>query len=147
MDSSFVAIFHNSLDKGSPFYKEQYESVYIFDFNGLVAWRVYSNFFMMTSATLLGSLYFNKMALIKVAITVCILFFAIVGLNMLLANLFFGKILDTFPFSQVTIPVGKEQASIVMPDWINKIFTYSLGYFIPAILYVLAFTRLREKEF
>ena len=73
IDSSFVAIYHHSLDPASPFYKQQYESVYLFSLNGFVAWKVYPMFFFLTGAMLVGSLYFNKVAFIKTAIALCIL--------------------------------------------------------------------------
>jgi hypothetical protein len=41
IDSSFVGIYHHGLDPAGPFYKQLYQSVYIFDFNGFVAWKVY----------------------------------------------------------------------------------------------------------
>jgi len=146
-NSRFVAIFHNSLDPASPFYKEQFESVYIFDFNGFVAWRVYPQFFLLTGAAFVGSLYFNKIPFIKVAMVISILVIAIVGLNLLLAKMIFGNIADAGPFNHVTIPVGKEEASIELPEQVGKIFYYCLSFVLPVILWLLTFTRLREKEF
>jgi len=147
VDSSFVAVFHNSLDPAAPFYKEQYESVYIFDYNGFLAWRVYPFFFLLTGAVFVGSLYFNRIPFIKVAMVICILIIAIVCLNLLLAKIIFGNIADAGPFNHVTIPVGKEEASIELPEQAAKIFYYALSFVLPLILWLLTFTRLREKEF
>jgi hypothetical protein len=147
IDSSFVAVFHNSLDTGSPFYKEQYESVYIFDFNGVIAWRVYPLFFLLTGFTFTGSLYFNKIAFIKVAICLCILWLGLLGINYLIARLMFPNVTDAAVFNHVAIAVGKEEASIELPGWAGKTFAYSLGFVLPALLWLLSFTRLREKEF
>jgi len=147
MDSSFVALYHNSLDPSSPFYKQQYESVYLFNFNGIVAWKVYPMFFFLTGAMLVGSLYFNKTAFIKVAIGLCILIMGVFGLNWLMAKLIFGTITDAAPFNHVSVPVGKEGGSIELPSGIVNIFNYSILYIFPAILWLLSFTRLREKEF
>ena len=147
IDSSFVALFHNGLDPSSPFYKEQFESVYLFDFNGVIAWKVYSMFFLLTGISFVGSLYFNKIPFIKVAIAICILLIFIVGFNLLLAKMIFGNIVDAGPFNHVTIPVGKEEASIELPGQVGKMFYYSLSYILPVLLWLLAFTRLREKEF
>jgi hypothetical protein len=147
IDSSFVALYHNSLDPDSPFYKQQYESVYLFDLNGIIARNVYIMFFIYTGAMLIGSLYFNKLAIIKVALTLCALFIIIFGLNWLIAIGFFGTINDAAPFNHVTIPAGNEEGSIGLPSGIANIFKYSLFYFIPAIIWLLSFTRLREKEF
>ncbi len=146
-DISFVAIYHNSLDTASPFYKQQYESVYPFNLNGVIAWKVYPIFLFLTGAMLVGSLYFNKTAFIKVAIVLCILCIGIFGLNWLMAKMIFGNINDAAPFNHVTIPVGKEEGSIELPSGIVNIINCSIWYILPSILWLLAFTRLREKEF
>jgi len=148
IDSSFVTIFHNSLDPHSPFYKERYESVYIFDFNGFNALKVYSLFFFLTGFSLLGCLYFNKIPFIKIAISIAMLLLTVIGLNWLLTILFFSNVIEAAPFDHITISVGKGgDGSIVMPEWANTLFHYGITYFIPALLFVLTFTRLREKEF
>lgn len=147
IDVSFVTLYHNSLDTSSPFYKEQYESVYTFNLNGAVAWKVYPMFLFYTGAMFLGSFYFNKTAFIKTAIAICILLIAIVGLNWLLAKIFFGSFNDAGVFNHIVIPVGKDEGNIELPDNVINIFNYSLFYIIPAILWVLSFMRLREKEF
>lgn len=147
MDSSFVAIYHNHLDPSSPFYKQQYESVYTFDLNGNVAWKVYPMFFFYTGAMLVGSLYFNKTAFIKTAIAICILLALIVGLNWVFAKIIFGNFDDAAVFNHIVIPVGKEEGTIELPDNVVNIFNYGLFYVIPAILWMLSFSRLREKEF
>lgn len=146
-DVSFVTIYHNKLDPSSLFYKEQYESVYTFDLNGAVAWKVYPMFFFYTAAMLVGSLYFNKTAFIKTAIAICVLLVVIVGSNWLFAKLFFGDFNDAGVFNHVVIPVGKNEGMIELPAGIASIFNHGLFYVIPAILCVLSFTRLREKEF
>ncbi len=147
MDSSFVSVYHHHLDPSAPFYKEQYESVYIFNFNGIVAWKVYPTFFLLMGIMMLGTLYFNKIPFIKTAIGICVLIIGLIGLNWLVAKIFFGSISDASIFYSVTIPVGKEEGSIELPDQISKVFFYGLWYIIPAILWFLSFTRLREKEF
>ncbi len=147
IDTSFVAMYHNSLNSSSPFYKQQYQSVFLFDFNGFIAWKVYPMFFFLTGAMLVGSLYFNKVAFIKTAIIISILCIGVFGLNWMIAKLFFGNISDAGPFNHVTIPVEKEEGSIELPSGISYAFNYSISYIIPTILWILAFTRLREKEF
>lgn len=147
MDAGFVNLYHSSLDVSSPFYKEQYESVYIFSFNGIVAGKVYQSFFFFTGAMLVGSLYFNKQPFIKSAISICILSMSIVGINWLMAKSFFGEFNGAGAFNHVTIPVGKEEGTIELPDVVAKIFTYSIWFVIPGLLWILSFTRLREKEF
>ena len=69
------------------------------------------------------------------------------GLNWLLAKAFFGGVNDAAPFDHVTIPVGKEEGSILLPEVTGKIYHYCLCYLLPLILWVVAYIRLREKEF
>ncbi|HEY5464681.1 MAG TPA: hypothetical protein VIJ95_15570 [Hanamia sp.] len=147
MDSSFVAIYHNSLDTASPFYKEQYERVYNFDLNGIIARNIYVMFFIYTGAMLLGSLYFNKAAVIKVALVLCAIFIFTFGLNWLMAIGLFGSIEDAAPFNHVAIRAGKEIGSLELPSRVGKIFLYAIVFVFPTILWLLSFTRLREKEF
>ena len=147
VDASMVTLYHNSLDPGSPFYKNQYESVFIFRFDGIVALRVYSLFLFFSGAMLSAPLFFNKVGFIKVALFICALFIVSFGLNWLFAKMLFGDINDAAPFNHVTIPVGKEEGAIELPEITGKIYRYSLGYVIPIILWGLAFIRLREKEF
>jgi hypothetical protein len=147
IDSSFVSLFHKSLDPASPFYKELYDSVYQFDFTGVIARKLYPIFLFLTSATLVGSLYFNKLPFIKVAIGFCVLWIVEVGVNWLIARIFFGNIAGAVPFYEVNLPIGKEIATIQLPESISNIFSYSLSYILPAMLLLLSFTRLREKEF
>ncbi len=147
IDSSFVAIYHNGLDTASPFYKQMYERVYQFDLNGIIARNIYIMFFIYTGAMLLGALYFNKAAVIKVALVLCAVFTFAFGLNWLMAIGLFGSIEDAAPFNHVAIRAGKEIGSLELPSRIGKIFLYAIIVVFPAILWLLSFTRLREKEF
>lgn len=147
IDLAFVAAYHNSLDPSSPFYKQQYNAVFPFNLNGILAWKVYSIFFFLTGAMLLGSLYFNKIAFIKTGIALCALVLIVVGLNWLIAILLFGNINDAAPFGHVNIPIGKEDGIIELPSNVVNIFNYSIWYVFPAMLWLLSFVRFREKEF
>ena len=147
MDASFVTLYHNSLDPASPFYKQQYESVYLFNFNGIIAWKVYPMFLFLTGAMLVGALYFNKAAFIKTGIVICVICIGSFGLNWLFAKMIFGIINDAAPFNHVTVPVGKEEGSIELPEKASRIFSFILSYVVTIVLWILAFIRLREKEF
>ena len=147
IDASFVSLYHHSLDASAPFYKEKYEAVYLFAFDGIVANKVYPMLFFFSGAMVVGSLYFNKVAFIKVALVLTIFCLGIFGLNWLVAKSIFGNIDEAFPFNHVSLMVGKETGSIELPKMPQFISTYSLCYIYPAILWVLAYVRLREKEF
>lgn len=147
MDVCFVAMYHNSLNPASPFFKQQFEAVYLFAYDDSIAAKVYSLFLLFTSFMLLGSLYFNKVNIIKSAITICVICIGCFAINWLTAKTLFGNIIDAAPFNHVTIPVGKGEASIQLPVMAANVYQYSFFYVIPFLLYGLAYIRLREKEF
>lgn len=147
VDYTFVAIYHHSLNPSSPFYLRQYEAVYLFNYNGILAWKVYPMFFFLTGAMLLGALYFNKAAFIKTSIALSVLLLGVFGVNWLMAVLVFGHINEAAPFKHVTLQAGNEEGSLELPSGVVPIFNYSIWYVLPAILWFLSFTRLREKEF
>ena len=147
MDAGFVLAYHNSLDPNGPFYKQMYEAVYLFDFNSRLARQCYPMAAVCSGFMLIGSLYFNKGALIKVALGICVLCFAIYGLNYLFADLLFRNLADAFPFQYVLIGVGKDTGSLDLPQNVHDPVWYFFNYGLPIILWAVAFIRLREKEF
>ena len=147
IDVIFVTAYHNSLDPTSLFYKQQYESIFTFDLSGIVAWKVYSIFLLLTGAMLTGGLYFNKTAFIKTGITVCLVFIILYGLNWVIATMLFGTINDAGIYDHVTIAVGKEEGTLLLPSNIESFFHYGTLYFVPAVLWLLPLSRLKEKEF
>ena len=147
IDTGFVALYHNNLDPASPFYKQAYESVYRFDLDGVVARNVYILFFIYTGAMLLGSLYFNKVSVIKTAVALCIICLVIFGTNWLFATMLFGNIEEASPFHGVALLAGNDVGSIELPADIAEICKYVFFYVMPATFWILSFTHLREKEF
>lgn len=147
MDASFISAYRSSLNPRDPLYKTQYASIFVFPFDGRNTWKVYSLSFFLSGSMLLGSLYFNKVGFIKSALTVCLICIGGFGLNWLIAVLFFGNINDAAPFDHVTIQIGNEVGSIEPPKQWASIFSYSLAYVIPILIWGLSFIRLREKEF
>ena len=158
IDVAFVAAYHKGLDPNSLFYKQQYESVFTFDLNGIVAWKVYPIFLLLTGSMLTGSLYFNKIAFIKTAICLCIMIFLIIGINWLIAGAIFKNInaavigspfgmKDTRPYDRVTLYVGKETGTLLLPPHLDNFFHVALSFVVPFVLWFLPLLRLREKEF
>ncbi|HEU0063429.1 MAG TPA: hypothetical protein VFQ58_00295, partial [Flavisolibacter sp.] len=147
MDTLFVEAYHKSLDPTSLFYKQQYESVYSFELNGPTAWKVYSLFLLLSGAMLTGSLYFNKMPFIKTGITLCIVLIAFFGLNWMIATILFGNIKDAGLYDHVTLIVGRETGTLILPMKVEKFFHYSMTYVMPSVLWFLPLIRMREKEF
>jgi hypothetical protein len=147
MDAGFVAAYHNSLDPSGPFYNIRYDAVYIFPFDGRIPRISYSMLFFFSGIMLIGSLYFNKVALVKVALFITILCFGIYGLNYLFASFMFKNIDDAFPFQHVAILVGKEVGSVELPKNVHDPIWYFINWGLPVVLWAVAFIRLREKEF
>ena len=147
MDAGFVAMYHNSLDPDNPLYKIQYASVYLFSFTGRLATKVYPIYLLLTGVALTGSLYFNKAGFIKTAISFCAVCFGLFALNWLFARVLFENLDGAFPFTYVDVLVGKEVGSIGLPKKMFQIWMYALDYIIPIIFWILAYIRLREKEF
>lgn len=147
MDAGFVAAYHHSLDPNGPFYKIRYDAVYLLSFGDRMPRIVYPMFLVFSGMMLIGSLYFNKVALVKTALAICIVFFAIYGLNYLFARLIFSNIDDAFPFQHVAILVGKEVGSVELPKSVHDPVWYFINFGFPVILWAVSFIRLREKEF
>ncbi len=147
MDTTFVGIYHKSLDPKGPFYKEMYEHVHVFPYDGFIAITAYRMFVNFTTAMLVGALYFNKAAFIKVALIVCGLFIVGTYLNFYIAKVFFDNVDRALPYYGVFIPVGNDFGKVLLPSYGSKAVDICILYIVPAVLLVTAYVRLREKEF
>ena len=143
IDVGFVAWYHHGLDQGNPMYKRLYDDVFLFSLTGRIAIKVYSLFLLLSGV----ALYFNKVSFLKTAIAFCLVMVAIFGLNWLMAKLMFGQINDAAPFNHVSVPMGKEEGSIELPENWYKVSFVTLDWIIPVIFWTLTYIRLREKEF
>jgi len=157
VDAFFVGWFHNHLDTTRADYKQLYNTVQIFRFNSSMARNVFMYFLNYAGAMLVGSLYFNKLSFIKVALVIGGVFLSIYVVNLLIAKLVIHNVENAFPFDSVDIWIQKssgdskgtyiETRSIDLPSEISKLFDTVTRYFLPAALWIIAYIRLREKEF
>jgi len=147
MDASFVAVYHRNLDPASPFYKDRYDMVNIFPYNGFVAVKSGMLFLNFAGIMLVGSLYFNKATFIKVALITCGICMGLFMLNILIAHLFIKNVQTAFPYAMVWIWVGQERAQLMLPQNTLDIINIFFQYILPVTLWGLAFLRLKEKEF
>ena len=147
VDYFFVSSYHAGLDPKGPFYKQLYEEVNPFPLNGFVASKTYIMFLNATGAMLVGSLYFNKAAFIKVALIVSALYIGGHLLNQFIAQAVFDKIDKALPYYCVFIPVGKEFGKVMLPDFASKAVDICMLYVMPGIFWLVSYVRLREKEF
>jgi len=147
MDMAFVGIYHNGLDPKAAFYQEQYNAVHLLAYDELVARSSFIMFFNFAGIMLVGSLYFNKAAFIKVALITCGICVGAFLLNLLIAKMFFSNMQTAFPYYMVWLMKGKERGRMELPEDSMKVVAIFFRYLIPAMLWFLAFMRLREKEF
>jgi hypothetical protein len=147
VDYCFVAVYHRSLDPNGPFYKQLYEEVQIFPFDGFVAGKVSIMFLNFAGAMLLGCLYFNKVSFIKVALVISAFWFGAYLLNLIIAKAMIQNVENAMPYFLVWIKVHTAEGRIELPGKIMQGVNVAIHYVVPAILWILAFVRLREKEF
>lgn len=147
VDYAFVTAYHNGLDKASPSYQKLYDRVYIYSFfNNKVVGVVFIMWFNFAGAMLVGSLYFNRVAIIKVALVVCVAIGLIYGLNLGIANVLFKHVDLAFPYYTVLLKVKSEVGILTLPPAGAKITDLFINYLLPVTLWLTAFIRLREKE-
>jgi hypothetical protein len=147
IDTIFVGMYHRSLDPQGPFYKELFDQVQNFQFDRFVASKVLSMFLNFAGAMLVGSLYFNKVSFIKVALIICAFWFGAFLLNLMIARAMMQNVSNALPYWLVWIDVEKNRGRIDLPPNIAMAVKILIQYIIPAIFWLLAFVRLKEKEF
>ena len=147
MDYGFITAYHNSLDKSSPLYQKLYDQAYIYPFtNSNVVAKTLAMWVNFAGAMFLGSLYFNRVAIVKVALIVCGILGAIYGLNLVVADLFFPNVEVAFPYNNVIIKVKSETGVLALPHTARGVSDAFINYILPATLWLTAFIRLKEKE-
>ncbi|HSZ34785.1 MAG TPA: hypothetical protein VK772_15820 [Puia sp.] len=144
MDALFVHLYHIGLNKQDPRYMFQYNEVYVFDYPN--AWPLFIFFMNSVCAMLVGSLYFNKISFIKVALVICGLYFFTFLLNYLINSMLFKDLVHTYPFHTVDIKTGTEQGIVIIPGYIDRAFDFATVYIVPPILLFISYIRLKEKE-
>ncbi|MET4083977.1 hypothetical protein ABIB40_003950 [Pedobacter sp. UYP30] len=146
IDLYFVDSYRNNLDHHAINYLTQYNSVEIFSFENPIARSVIIMFFNISGAMLLGSLYFNKVSYIKVALLICLFIIGTYFINLFFGSFFFEHIDLALPFTSVFLKVDKEVGIIDMPSAPAKAAGFAIAYVVPSVLWLLAYLRLKEKE-
>ena len=148
MDAGFVAAYHNGLDKKDPAYKYLYNAVaiYPFTFNSNVFRQSIFLYLNLGGAALLGSLYFNRVSAIKVALVYFGVIVVIYFLNLALAYILFSNVDQANPFFNIFIKVGNGVGIVELPPLFSNIASVVWAYIIPAVLWGTVLIRLREKE-
>ena len=144
IDTLFVHLYHIGLNKQDPRYTFQYNSVYTFTFYD--GWPLIVFFLNAVCAMLVGSLYFNKISFIKVALVICGLYFFTFLLNYLINSMLFTDMVHTYPFHNVDIKANNEFGVVSIPETIDRAFDFIIVYILPPILLFISYIRLTEKE-
>jgi len=147
IDVFCVGAYHSGLDPDGPFYKELYASVEVMPLTGFVAGNAFVMFANFEGAMLVGSLYFNKAGFIKTALLLCAVCFGMYLLNMIIATAMMKNVTNALPYRLVWIEVGKDWGRIDLPEHLGQAFRTLFTYILPAMFWVLAYVRLKEKEF
>jgi hypothetical protein len=145
LDSFFVHLYHNSLNRNDARYQDQYDSVYVYTYFG-ESLSDFIFFFNASAAMMVGSLYFNKVSFIKVALVICSIYFFTFMLNYVICSILFKDLQRPFPFHNIEIKNGNDWGVIAMPSAFNKLYDMLAIYILPTVLLVISFIRLREKE-
>lgn len=101
-------------------------------------------FFILTGATAVGSLYFNKNAFVKIFIAIMFLIWSYIFLNAMIAEYFFQNILIVRNFFGGVYLIN--DGIVVLPQVYQNILTILFNYCLPIALWFIALIRLREKE-
>ncbi len=147
MDASLVSMYHNSLNPQKPDYKELFDKVKVLAFNREEMVYIFSFFTNITGAMLVGSLYFNKLSIIKVALLCAAIFFGAFGINYVIAGSLMDSLDAAAPFQSVRIKIDDDYWRIELPQQASMLVGISFQYLLPIIFYALAYVRLTEKEF
>jgi hypothetical protein len=144
VDALFVHFYHNGLNLQDPRFTDQYNAVYLFSFSEAKIIIVF--FLNAASAMLVGSLYFNKIGFIKVALFICGLYFFAFLLNSLINSFLFENLVNSYPFHSARIKNGDEFGTVGVPNSWNQFFDIVCQYVLPIILLIVSYIRLTEKE-
>ena len=147
IDIIFVGIYHRGLDPQGPFYKQLYEQVQLFPYDGFAANKASTMFVNFAGAMLVGCLYFNKAGLIKVGLLIAAVWFGAYLVNLVIARAMINNVQNAMPYFFVWIKMDTGEGRIELPAKMMQIVKILIQYIIPASLWLLAFLRLKEKEF
>jgi hypothetical protein len=147
VDSTYVNAFHKELANAKELSPQTargfMREVQVLYYDSEEFKRSLALFFIMTGATAVGSLYFNKNAFVKIFIGVIAVVWIYTFMNNRINNYFFtGVHIGTSFFGRVYIEESTVTLSKAQWDIVDILFYYCL----PTALWLIALIRLREKE-
>jgi hypothetical protein len=150
-DSYCVKTFHNALlanaKTNSPQVVQTYlREVQIKQYDSPDFKNIFSMFFIITGATAVGSLYFNKNAFMKIFLTLIGLIWAYIFLNSFIPEFFFKGIhIKTNPYLFGSVIIEKGGAFTLQNEYKSSI-EILFYYCLPITFWLIALIRFREKE-
>ena len=103
-------------------------------------------FFNITALMAIGSLYFNKMALIKTLFSSIGLYILLYYLSFIIGKILFQTHVRPLPFNLGTMFLSITNEVIILPHPMFLIYNVFFSFILPIIFWLIALIRLREKE-
>lgn len=101
--------------------------------------------FVMQSAFLLGSVYFERYSFIKTIITGFVVFFILFGLMYLLYSQFDPW--DDLPGGFIASSgAGLEESPVEVPAWVGKTYRFIVMYALAPFFWIVTYYRVKEKQ-
>jgi hypothetical protein len=148
MDAFYTSYFLTHLNPNRIDYKFVYDKTRVMPFWGggiPIIDIAFAIFLVFTGIMAVGSVYFNKMALVKTMFAFAGIILLLQFLNSNITSFFFEKDTNTSLFWS-GISIRSTGDYVNLPKNINQIFTAFYSYLLPIILWLIALVRLREKE-
>jgi hypothetical protein len=148
MDASYMSYYRTHLNPQLKNYKFLYDSAQVMPFwgdtKGIMS-HAFVYFFFFTGIMAVGSVYFNKMALVKTMFLLAGIIALCQFLNSNITSIFFQNDFNAHLFWN-SVRIKSTGEDVVLPRNINQVQTTFFSYLLPIILWLIALVRLREKE-
>ena len=150
LDTIFVNSYHASLNAffaNNRDYHKFFNLAKVMSFSSTELKFYYVFYGIITSLIAVGAFYFNKLALIKTVISGITVLIAALFINSQIASMVFGKEVRITALMGNVYVLGKNYDSIYLTESSAAILDFILYVMLPITLWLIAFIRLREKEF
>jgi hypothetical protein len=148
MDASYMSYFRTHLNPNMKNFKDFYDSAQVMPFWGNIKGimsETLAYFLVSTGIMAVGSVYFDKMALVKTMFIFACIILLCQFLNSNITSILFQNDINTHLFWN-NVSIKSTGEVIILPRNINQIKTTFFSNVLPIILWLIALVRLREKE-
>ncbi len=144
LDGFFVDVYHRKLNPLDAQYHVKYAFVGRFAF--MEEKELLAFFLNAFCLMLAGSIHFNKAAFIKTALIIIGIIIAGVMLNTVIARFMLPDVARAVPLVNVVIAHGDTESIISLPARVNRYTGWFVGAVCPAMIILLSYLKLKEKE-